>query len=94
MTPIPTYAKAAINDIRNSLFSRMRDITRRGGSDSYQRAINGLDQGVDRRGSTMNAFLGMKCLTELLVMGRVGVFVDNSQIEGPSLADVLVLHEA
>jgi hypothetical protein len=88
MTPIPTYAKAAINDIRNSLFSRMRDITRRGGSDSYQRAINGLDQGVDRRGSTMNAFLGMKCLTELLVMGRVGVFVDNSQIEGPSLADV------
>ena len=88
LTPIPSFAKAAINRIRNSIFQRMHDITRRGGSDGYQRAIAGLDQGVDRRGSTMNAFLGVKCLTELLVMGRVGVFVDNSVIPGETLADV------
>ena len=34
MTPIPTFAKAAINDVRNAIFQRMRDITRRGGSKS------------------------------------------------------------
>ncbi len=87
LTPTPAFAKAAINRIRNSIFQRMHDITRRGGSLPYQRAIAGLDQGVDRRGSTMNAFLGIKCLTELLVMGRVGVFVDNSVIAGETLAD-------
>jgi len=88
LTPIPSFAKAAINRIRNSIFQRMHDITRRDGTPSYQRAIAGLDQGVDRRGSTMNAFLGIKCLTELLVMGRAGVFVDNSVIPGETLADV------
>ncbi len=88
LTPIPSFAKAAINRIRNSIFQRMHDITRRDGAPSYQRAIAGLDQGVDRRGSTMNAFLGVKCLTELLVMGRVGVFVDNSVVIGETLADV------
>ena len=88
LTPIPSFAKAAINRIRNSIFQRMHDITRRDGTQSYQRAIAGLDQGVDRRGSTMNAFLGIKCLTELLVMGRVGVFVDNSVIPGDTIADV------
>jgi len=88
LTPVPSFAKAAINRIRNSIFQRMHDITRRGGSPGYQRAIAGLDQGVDRRGSTMNAFLGVKCLTELLVMGRVGVFVDNSVVAGQTLADV------
>ena len=87
LTPVPSFAKAAINRIRNSIFQRMHDITRRGGSLAYQQAIAGLDQGVDRRGSTMNAFLGIKCLTELLVMGRVGVFVDNSVVEGETIAD-------
>ena len=88
LTPVPSFAKAAINRIRNSIFQRMHDITRRDGSPAYQRAIAGLDQGVDRRGRTMNAFLGVKCLTELLVMGRVGVFVDNSVVAGETLADV------
>ncbi len=87
LTPIPAFAKAAINRIRNSIFQRMHDITRRGGSEAYQRAIAGLDQGVDRRGSTMDSFLGIKCLTELLTMGRIGIFVDNSVITGETLAD-------
>ena len=87
LSPVPSFAKSAINRIRNSIFQRMHDITRRGGSSAYQRAIDGLDQGVDRRGSTMNVFLGIKCLTELLVMGRVGVFVDNSVATGPTIAD-------
>jgi hypothetical protein len=87
MTPIPAFGKAAINDIRNSIFQRMRDITRIGGTQGYQNAVNGLDLGVDRRGNNMNAFLGMKVLTELLVMGRCGVFVDNSIVIGETVAD-------
>ena len=32
MTPIPTYSRVAIDDVRNAIFQRMRDTTRRGGS--------------------------------------------------------------
>ncbi len=89
VTPVPCFAKAAINDIRNAIFQRMRDIVRKGGSQNYQNAIAGLGGGVDRRGSTMNAFLGMRVLTDLLVMGKVGVFVDNPVIQGPRISDAL-----
>lgn len=82
MTPIPGFAKSAINHIRNAIFQRLGDVLRKGGTHSYQQAINGEDQGVDLRGSTMNYFLGNKCLTDLLVMGKVGVFVDMPEISG------------
>ena len=82
------FAGAAINDIRNAIYQRMRDITRKGGSKAYQYAVNGNNLGVDRRGSTMNAFIGVKVLTKLLVMGRVGVFVDAPPIpQAATLAD-------
>lgn len=89
MTPVPKFAGAAINDIRNAIYQRMRDIVRKGGSRVYQEAVSGNNLGVDHRGSTMNAFLGVKVLTELLVMGRVGVFVDHPLVPaGATLADV------
>lgn len=88
ITPIPTFAKAAIGDVRNSIFQRMVDIVRKGGSDAYHTAVAGLDMGVDRRGSSMNAFVGRKVLEELLVMGKVGVFVDAPSLSGKTLADV------
>lgn len=81
-TPIPSYAKSAVNDIRNSIFQRLRDITRRGGSGSYMRACAGEIGGVDNKGASMQAFLGIEALTELLVMGRVGVYVDMPQLAG------------
>lgn len=87
LTPIPSFAKTAVNEIRNAVFQRMRDISRIGGSESYRRAVNGLDRGVDRCGATMNAFIGTKLLTELLVMGRVGVFVDLPPLVSNSVAD-------
>lgn len=86
LTPSPSFAKAVINDIRNSIFERMRDISRTGGSAAYQRAVAGENLGVDRRGNSMNAFLGMKVLTELLCMGRCGIYVDNSAVVGQTLA--------
>lgn len=93
MAPLTTFAAAAVDDIRNSIFQRLRDVVRRDGSNSYKRAIQGLDLGVDLRGSTMNAFIGMNVLTELLIMGRVGIYVDNPVVDRadgltPSLTDV------
>ncbi len=88
ITPVQPYAKAAVNDIRNAIFQRMRDITRTGGSDNYQHAVAGEAGGVDLKGSTMNGFIGVDLLTELLVMGSVGLFVDMPQINGTTLADV------
>jgi len=81
-TPIPAYAKAAVNDIRNAIFQRLRDVLRRGGSENYMKAANGEIGGVDNKGSSMQSFLGIDVLTELLVMGRTGVYVDMPKLSG------------
>ncbi len=83
----PAFAKAAINEVKNAIFQRTCDIAREGGSDAYQNAVEGLDNGVDLLGSTMNAFMGRRLLPELLVMGRVGVYVDMPIMEGNTLLD-------
>lgn len=87
VTPIPAFAKAAIVDIKNSVFHRMSDIARRGGSPSYESAVAGYNGGVDRRGSSMNHFVGTNVLPEMLAMGKCGVFVDNVAPPGPTKAD-------
>lgn len=79
-TPIPTFAKAAILDIRNAIFQRLEDVIRNGGSTSYKRAVKGESNGVDREGTSMNSFIGIDVLTELLVMGRAGVYVDAPDV--------------
>lgn len=76
LTPIPTFAKSAILDIRNSIFQRLQDVSRVGGSTEFQRAANGERFGVDRKGTSMNSFVGIQVLTELLIMGQVGIYVD------------------
>jgi len=87
-TPIASFAKSAIQDVRNSIFQRLRDVTRRNGSENYMRACDGEIGGVDNNGNSMQSFLGIDVLTELLVMGRVGVYVDMPQLAGPiTLAD-------
>lgn len=88
VSPTPMFAKAALHDIRNAIFQRMRDIVRRGGSDSYMKAVEGQAGGVDRRGASMSSFIGISLLTELLVMGKVGVYIDMPALNGPSLAEV------
>jgi hypothetical protein len=75
-TPIPTFAKAALLDIRNSIFQRLADVSRIDGSTAYQAAAKGERLGVDRKGSSMNSFIGIDVLTELLLIGRVGIYVD------------------
>lgn len=81
----PAFAKAAINEIRNSLYQRMGEITRLGGPANYQVAVAGYKAGVDLHGSSMNAYIGQDVLTELMLMGKVGIFVDKQQIDDPRL---------
>jgi hypothetical protein len=81
-TPIPSYAKSAVHDVRNAIFQRLRDVTRRDGSENFMKAAAGELGGVDNKGSSMQQFLGIDVLTDLLVMGRVGVYVDMPQLSG------------
>ena len=88
-TPVPAFAKAAINDIRNAIFQRLADVHRSGGSQNYQRCVEGEAGGVDGRSSTMSYFVGTKILTDLLVLGQAGVFVDMPPAHGETFAESL-----
>jgi hypothetical protein len=88
-SPRPNFAKAAINDIKNSIFQRLTEVARRDGSKSYQDAVMGVEFGVDLHGKSMNEFIGTELLSELLVMQKVGIFVDMPRIEGKTLADMV-----
>lgn len=87
ITPIPTFAKSAVLDIRNSIYQRLVGVSRVGGSRNYQAAVAGEGGGVDGEGSSMDAFMGNDVLKELLVMGRVGVYIDAAPPEGDTMAD-------
>jgi len=97
---VPAFAKASVNEIKNSIFQRMGDITRTGGSPSYMLAVAGKDKGVDREDRTMNNFIGAQVLPELLSMGKVGVFVDmpsdvgRTQIEQMGKNPYLYIYKA
>jgi len=84
----PAFAKAAINEIKNAIFQRLVDVTRDGGPQTYLDAATGQIGGVDLRGSSMNTFLGRELIPELLVIAKVGVWVDNATEEqlGPTLS--------
>lgn len=84
MSPIPAFAKTAVNEIRNSIFQRLVDVQRLGGSPMYQYAMK---NDVDRQGSSMQKFFGVDVLTELLVIGRCGVYVDAPSEAPETLGD-------
>lgn len=87
ISPIPTHAKAAINNVKNTLFSRIGlDAQRLNGPKSYQEAILGQNGGVDREHNSMNSFLNTKILPDLLSIGKIGVYIDAARTQpGPYL---------
>lgn len=88
LTYSPSFAKAAVNDIKNSIFQRLEDVSRLGGPDSYQKAIKGEGWGINKQGSSMKSFLGDVVLPELLTISKVGIYVDRDPIGNtPSLRD-------
>lgn len=89
LTYNPAFAKEAVEEIKNSIFQRLADISRKGGSESYDRAIMGLQGGVDLKGSSMAGFIGARALPELLTMSRVGIYVDMPEISGVTVAETV-----
>jgi len=83
----PTFAKAAINDIKNAIFQRTADVARLDGPSTYMQAVKGLQGGVDLQGSAMGTYIGTEILAELLVMARVGVLIDAPSDIGTTMAD-------
>lgn len=92
ITPIPGFANAALVDIRNSIYQRMCDITRKGGLDSYLAAVRGENGGIDLTSATMNHFIGKEVLPELLFLGKVGVYVDMPVIGDATRDDTKNIH--
>lgn len=76
LTYCPNFAGAAITEVKNVIFNRLRDVVRRNKSVSYTDAIQGKRNGVDNAGSSMDYFIGQYITPELLTMRRVGVYVD------------------
>ena len=85
VTYCPAFAKAALNEVKNSIFQRVVDITRKGDPITYQEAVLGRRGGVDRRGSSMNNYVGRHILPDLLTIGKIGVFVDRERVNGKTL---------
>ena len=81
ITYCPAHAKAALTDIKNSIYQRLVDIKRTNGPDNYQKAIKGEDNGVDYNGNSMNSFIGRVVLPELLSMAKIGVYIDKDPLE-------------
>lgn len=93
ISPIPAFAKGGITEIKNSIFQRIADVTRRGGPPSYQEASKGKLGGVDQLGGSMAWFIGSQIIPELLVMKKVGAFVDMPPLPpGATLAEKGLKH--
>ena len=84
----PAFAKEAVNEVKNSIFQRISDVIRDGGSETYTSSMKGLKGGVDLEGSSMNSYIGRHILPELLTKGKVGVYVDMPKIHGITRASV------
>jgi len=74
------YVKSTLFKIKNAMFQRFSDIVRSGGSESYQNAVKGLNYGVDGAGLSMNTFVAKYLVEELLVLKRVGVYIDKDPL--------------
>ena len=80
ITPIPGFATAAIIDVKNAIFQRLDDVSRVGGSETFDQVMAGERGGVDLCHATMPHFIGQQILPELLFLGKVGVYVDMPQL--------------
>ena len=76
-TPHPAYIGATLREILVNIYTHMDSVIRTGGANSFQAAIHGRGNGVDGAGTSLNYFMVMLVLRELLMMRRVGVFVDR-----------------
>ena len=77
ITPVPSFAKSSIKEIVNTLGQRMKDISRIGGSNTY---VNAVENDIDGRQHSMAQYCTQYIIPELLVMAKVGVYIDSTAI--------------
>lgn len=87
LTYVPAFAKQAVDEVKYAVAQRLCDVTRVGGPATYTRASRGELGGVDLLDSTLSGYISKDVLTELLVKGKVGVYVDMPALEGLTVAD-------
>lgn len=85
----PAHAKQAINKVKNAIFQRFVDISRSGGSKNYQEAVS---KNIDLLGNSLNTFLGMYTLPELLSIGLTYIYVDSPILNGTSQVATINKH--
>jgi hypothetical protein len=68
----PNHAGAIVDNVRNALAVKMPDVAREG-SETY---LDIIRYNVDRKGSSMSAFVATQLLPDLLSLGGVGVWID------------------
>lgn len=87
LTYCPAFAEAAVQEIIGDITVRLPDVVRQSNDKTYLDAVEGKLGGVDFKKSTMSRFMGQFVIPELLQMKRVGVFVDNFEVVGQTLAE-------
>jgi len=85
ITYLPAYAASCVDEIKNAIFQRIGDVTRKQITPSYAAAAAGFREGVDYDNSTIEEYIGQKILPELLALGKVGVLVDTHREIGATL---------
>jgi hypothetical protein len=85
---VPKFAAANILEIRNAIFQRIVEVTRKDGPTSYTHAMRGDKTGVDNKGSSMNQLIGQVILPELLSMKKIGILIDAPGDRGQTLAEI------
>lgn len=73
----PGFAAQALDEIIAGITQRMPEIIRTGCTESYNKAIQGFDGGVDLQNNSMDNFMAKNVFPELFSMGRCGVYVDS-----------------
>lgn len=80
MTPAPATIKTTIREVIAGVFSQMNMTTRSGGPPSLQAAFKGQTTGVDGAGTSIDEFMVLRVLRELLIMRRVGIYLDRKPL--------------
>ena len=76
LSPSASFASSSIDELRDAILNRLHLVKRVGGSDAYTSAVQGHGNGIDRHGNSMTTFMSRSVLPELLIMSRVGVYMD------------------
>jgi hypothetical protein len=83
----PAFGEEAVGEYARAILQYQNDVIRVGGNPTYLACCRGELGGVDGQGSSMNSFIGRYVISELLAMGKVGIYVDNHKFMGTTLAD-------